>query len=35
MNYFITRNKKDFSYTLPSLPVLTPTEFINTIFTNQ
>ena len=32
MNYFITRNKKDFVYTIPSLPVLTPDEFITTIF---
>lgn len=32
MNYFITRNKKDFVYTLPSLPVLTPDEFIKTIY---
>ncbi len=32
MNYFITRNKKDFTYAVPSLPVLTPNEFIKTIF---
>ncbi len=32
MNYFITRNKKDFVYTVPSLTVLTPDEFIKTIF---
>ena len=32
MNYFITRNKKDFIYTVPSLPVLTPDEFIKTIY---
>jgi predicted nucleic acid-binding protein len=35
MNYFITRNKKDFVYTLPSLHVLTPNEFVNTIFSPQ
>lgn len=32
MNYFITRNKKDFIYQVPSLPVLTPDEFIKIIF---
>lgn len=35
MNYFITRNKKDFVYTVPSLQVLTPDEFIKTIFSPQ
>lgn len=35
MNYFITRNKKDFVYTVPSLQVLTPDEFINTISSPQ
>jgi predicted nucleic acid-binding protein len=29
MDYFITRNIKDFSFTLPSLPVTTPTKFLN------
>jgi predicted nucleic acid-binding protein len=28
MNYFITRNIKDFVFTLPSLPVITPTHFL-------
>jgi predicted nucleic acid-binding protein len=32
LDYFITRNKKDFPYTTPSLPVLTPDEFTETIF---
>lgn len=32
LNYFITRNKKDFIYQVPSLPVLTPDEFIKVIF---
>jgi predicted nucleic acid-binding protein len=32
LNYFITRNKKDFIYQVPSLPVLTPNEFIKVIF---
>ena len=35
MNYFITRNKKDFTYCIPSLPVLTPNEFIKSIFSHQ
>lgn len=35
MNYFITRNTKDFSYRLPSLPVLTPDEFIKTFYLTQ
>lgn len=32
LNYFITRNKKNFIYQVPSLPVLTPNEFIKVIF---
>lgn len=28
MNYFITRNTKDFPFTLPSLPVITPSKFL-------
>jgi predicted nucleic acid-binding protein len=32
MNYFISRNKKDFTYTVPSLAVVTPNEFIKTIY---
>ena len=28
MDYFITRNIKDFSFTLPSLPVTTPAKFL-------
>ncbi|CAN5193371.1 hypothetical protein BH20BAC1_BH20BAC1_08900 [soil metagenome] len=31
MNYFITRNVKDFTFTNPSLPVMTPTRFLNEI----
>lgn len=29
MDYFITRNKKDFKTATPSLPVFTPKQFIN------
>ena len=32
MNYFITRNVKDFAFTLPSLPVLTPAKFLSEIY---
>lgn len=32
MNYFITRNAKDFVFTLPSLPVITPSKFLKEIF---
>lgn len=28
MDYFITRNTKDFPFTLPSLPVITPSKFL-------
>lgn len=29
MNFFITRNIKHFKFQLPSLPVFTPTQFLN------
>lgn len=32
MNYFITRNVKDFSFQFPSLPVISPTNFIKEIY---
>ena len=32
MNYFITRNTKDFVFALPSLPVITPAKFLKEIF---
>ncbi len=32
MNYFITRNVKDFVFTFPSLPVLTPARFLKEIY---
>lgn len=32
MNYFITRNVKDFAFTLPSLPVITPARFLKEIY---
>ena len=35
MNYFITRNVKDFVFTLPSLPVLSPTNFLKEIYFND
>lgn len=35
MNYFITRNVKDFVFTLPSLPVLTPSKFLREIHFND
>lgn len=28
MNYFLTRNTKDYVFTLPSLPVITPSKFL-------
>ena len=31
MNYFITRNVKDFTFLFPSLPVLSPTNFLKEI----
>ena len=35
MNYFITRNVKDFSYLFPSLPVMSPTNFLKEIYLND
>ncbi|HEV2833054.1 MAG TPA: PIN domain-containing protein [Hanamia sp.] len=35
MNYFITRNVKDFVFLFPSLPVMTPTNFLKEIYFND
>lgn len=35
MNYFITRNVKDFSFQFPSLPAISPTSFIKEIYLND
>ena len=35
MNFFITRNVKDFIYLFPSLPVMTPTNFFKEIYFND
>ncbi len=35
MNYFITRNVKDFTFLLPSLPVMSPTNFLKEIYFND
>ena len=35
MNYFITRNVKDFTYLFPSLPVMSPTNFLKEIYFND
>jgi predicted nucleic acid-binding protein len=35
MDYFITRNVKDFSFIFPSLPVMSPTNFIKEIYLND
>ena len=35
MDYFITRNVKDFTYVFPTLPVLNPTNFIKEIYLND
>lgn len=35
MNYFITRNVKDFTFLFPSLPVLSPTNFLKEIYFND
>ncbi len=35
MNYFITRNVKDFNFLFPSLPVLSPTNFLKEIYFND
>ena len=32
MDYFITRNVKDFTFQFPTLPVMSPTNFIKEIF---
>ena len=32
MNYFITKNIKDFAFILPSLPVITPSKFLKEIY---
>jgi len=35
MDYFITRNVKDFTFLFPSLPVMSPTNFIKEIYLND
>jgi predicted nucleic acid-binding protein len=35
MNYFITRNVKHFVFTIPSLPVITPSRFLKEIYRND
>ncbi|MEO8819938.1 MAG: PIN domain-containing protein [Ginsengibacter sp.] len=35
MDYFVTRNVKDFTYVFPTLPVLSPTNFIKEIYLND
>jgi predicted nucleic acid-binding protein len=35
MDYFITRNVKDFTFLFPSLPVISPTNFIKEIYLND
>ena len=35
MNYFITRNVQDFTFLFPSLPVMSPTNFIKEIYPND
>ena len=35
MDYFITRNVKDFSFLFPSLPVISPTNFLKEIYLND
>lgn len=35
MNFFITRNVKDFAFTFPSLPVMSPTNFLREIYFND
>lgn len=35
MNYFITRNVKDFVFLFPSLPVMSPTNFLKEIYFND
>lgn len=35
MDYFITRNVKDFIFLFPSLPVMSPTNFLKEIYYND
>ncbi|MEO6893642.1 MAG: PIN domain-containing protein [Ginsengibacter sp.] len=35
MDYFITRNVKNFTFQFPTLPVLSPTNFIKEIYLND
>lgn len=35
MDYFITRNVKDFTFLFPSLPVMSPANFIKEIYLND
>lgn len=35
MNFFITRNVKDFIFLFPSLPVMSPTNFLKEIYHND
>lgn len=35
MNFFITRNVKDFAFTFPSLPVMSPANFLKEIYFND
>ena len=35
MNYFITRNVKDFTFLFPSLPVMSPTKFLKEMYFND
>jgi len=35
MDYFITRNVKDFIFLFPSLPVMSPTNFLKEIYFND
>ena len=35
MNFFITKNVKDFSFLFPSLPVMSPTNFLKEIYFND
>lgn len=35
MNYFVTRNVKDFTFVFPSMPVMSPTNFLKEIYFND
>lgn len=35
MDYFITRNVKDFTFLFPTLPVMSPTNFLKEIYFND